>query len=136
METVQISFRDGQVHDARSWLYVWWSVTRAEVVCVGATGLPPVLRAWLHLHDDDPEVARMADRYPEALTEPLEVIAFRLPDELARPAAKAELIRRLDRNRLLGRGYVGDKPGQTEATDHLGTIVNEMVEYVVDRLAN
>src|SRR4051812_44484179 len=36
------------------------------VVYVGATGLHPAARAWLHLHDPDPEVGRAAALHPDA----------------------------------------------------------------------
>ena len=43
----------------------------------------------------DPSIARVANLYPAAATQPLDVLAFRLPDSVDRHEAKAELIRQL-----------------------------------------
>lgn len=45
--------------DAGSWVYVEWSTDDRGVVYVGATGQPPALRTWLHLHDPDPNIGRV-----------------------------------------------------------------------------
>src|SRR6185312_6057985 len=95
METFHVRMVKGAVHDAGSWLYVWIPTARTEVVYVGGTGLHPLIRAWLHLHGEDPAVARVAHRYPAALSDSREVLAFRLADGVDRPSAKAELIRQL-----------------------------------------
>ena len=132
METVHISVRGGVIQDAGSWLYAWLPAGRSDVVYVGGTGLPPVVRAWLHLHHDDPTVARVAHRYPEAATEPMEVIAFRLPEHVDRREAKAELIRQLHSRGKLAADYVGDQPDQGTAPaglrDTIGAIVNRLVD--------
>lgn len=70
----------------------------------------PVVRSWLHLHDDDPEVARVRSRYPGVTTEDLVVVAFRLRDGTSRPRAKVELVRQLSSAGLLADSYVGEPP--------------------------
>lgn len=134
MEAVIISVHDGEIQNAGSWLYAWRLVGRTEVVYVGGTGLPPDVRAWLHLHHDDPSVARIAHRYPAAATEPMEVIAFRLPESVHRSEAKAELIRQLQIHGKLAADYVGDQPDEAAPSDQLrdtvGTIVNHLIHAV------
>jgi hypothetical protein len=135
MDVVHISVREGEIQDAGSWLYVWVPTGRPEVIYVGGTGLPPVLRAWLHLHHDDPSVARIADRYPGAATESLEVVACRLPDDLDRPTAKAELISQLHQRQLLAADYVGDPPGGSEVSERVRRCVEAVVDHVVSTFA-
>src|SRR4051812_27166000 len=80
------------------------------VVYVGATGLHPAARAWLHLRDPDPEVGRAAALYPDAAHAPLDVLAQRLPAQVPPCAVKAALIARLAAGGLLSAGYVGAPP--------------------------
>ena len=73
---LRLRVRDGEL-EAEAWVYAW---TGAEgVVYVGATGLHPATRTWLHLHDEDPNVGRMRARYPQLASEELDVIAVQLP---------------------------------------------------------
>jgi hypothetical protein len=130
METVRVSIRDGEVHDAGSWLYIWVPTGRAEVLYVGGTGLPPALRTWLHLHHEDPAIARVAQRYPAAATKSLEIIAFRLPETVDRPSAKAELIRQLHDQELLAPEYVGDPLSRVDVPDQVRSLVRTMVSHL------
>src|SRR5581483_7221097 len=86
--------RDGELAGSGSWVYAWLKADRPRrpVVYVGGTALPPVVRAWLHLHDPDPDVGRMAARYAELARQPLDVLAFAVPPALARPAVRDALI--------------------------------------------
>lgn len=130
METMHLSVRDGAIHDAGSWLYVWVPTGRGDVVYVGGTSLPPAVRTWLHLNHEDPAIARVAHRYPGAATESLEVLACRLPDEVDRREAKAELIRRLHDLELLAAGYVGDPAEPGEAPDPVRLSVDAVVAHL------
>ena len=58
--------RGGELAGTGSWVYVWLRAGERDhpVVYVGGTGLPPAVRTWLHLHDSDPDVGRLAARYP------------------------------------------------------------------------
>jgi hypothetical protein len=60
----------GQFRD-ESWVYAWFSEADQGVVYVGATQLPPQVRTWLHLHDPDPDIGRLAARLPGAPNEDL-----------------------------------------------------------------
>jgi hypothetical protein len=103
--------RDGEVADAGSWVYAWLRVGGdRRVVYVGATGLPPGTRAWLHLHDPNPDIGRIAARYPAARNEPFDVVAVRMPDGVSRQEAKSVLTARLAEEGLLSEHYVGDPP--------------------------
>lgn len=72
----------------------------------------PATRAWLHLHDPDPEVGRILARYPAAKTDSLDVLCLRLPPEVSRAEAKLSLIACLSRRGLLSEHYVGDSPDE------------------------
>jgi hypothetical protein len=80
------------------------------VIYVGATGLPPVVRTWLHLHGEGPDTARVRGRYPRAFDADFDVVAFRLPVDVDRRDAKGALIRRLAQAGMLAETYVGDPP--------------------------
>jgi hypothetical protein len=113
---VCLRIRGGEVAEAGSWVYAWLHVgTDRPVVYVGATGLRPGTRTWLHLHDPDPDVGRIAARYPAARKEPLDVVAVRVPDGVSRQETKIALTARLAELGLLSERYVGDTPAETVA---------------------
>lgn len=126
--------REGRLVDTGSWVYVW--LRRAEpqrpVLYVGGTGLPPAVRTWLHLNDPDPDVGRLAARYPDLATQPLDVLAFELPEPLPRPLVKAALIERLHRADLLSEQYIGDPPAA--GTSIVDSSVTTTVERIVANL--
>jgi hypothetical protein len=111
--------RGGELADTGSWVYVWVKAGTRErpVIYVGATGLPPAVRTWLHLHDDDPEVGRLAARYSGLAHEDLDVLAFPVPGHLARRLVKAAVIQRLHQRGLLAERYVGEPPGSQPSPD-------------------
>jgi hypothetical protein len=110
-EVVLLRVRAGAIADAGSWVYVWCRVDGdRRVVYVGATGLHPATRTWLHLHDPDPAVGRVSALLPSAATDPLDVVAMRVPPEGSRPQTKAAVIARLGQEGLLSDDYVGDAP--------------------------
>jgi hypothetical protein len=110
MEILRV--RAGELADPGSWVYLWLrsGERRRPVVHVGATGLPPVVRTWLHLHDADPDVGRLVARYPDLATDDLDVLVFAVPDHLSRATVKAALVRHLSGEGLLAENYVGDPP--------------------------
>jgi len=132
VQTVRVSVRDGVIQDAGSWLYVWRRDVDGDVVYVGATGMVPAVRTWLHLQGDTPSVARVRNRYEGALTEALEVIAFRLPGDVARREAKIELVRQLSDGGLLSDVYVGDPPERpgAETTPGVQQVVTEIMTQI------
>jgi len=100
--------RGGEVADAGSWVYAW--VGAEGVVYVGATGLHPATRTWLHLHDDDPNVGRLRARYPSSATEELDVVALRLPEGVDRQEVKHAVVARLGERGLLSERHGCDAP--------------------------
>lgn len=80
----------GVFDDDGSWVYVW-RTAEGEVAYVGATGMPPKVRAWLHLHHDDPNVGRIRARHPEVTHDRVEVVAFEVADGISRQHVKAAL---------------------------------------------
>jgi hypothetical protein len=118
--------RDGELAHAGSWVYAW--VGASGVVYVGATGLAPATRTWLHLHDEDPNVGRLRARYPHSATEELDVIALRLPDGVDRQEVKHAVVTRLGERGLLSERHVCDPPaarGPSAAADRLVDAVAE-----------
>lgn len=103
--------QDGELVDAGSWVYVWLRAAQERrVIYVGGTGLQPATRVWLHLHHGDPEIGRVAAAYPAAggnLREPLEVLAFGLPDGVPRRDVRDAVIRRLAAAGMLSDHYCG-----------------------------
>jgi hypothetical protein len=105
-----------------------------SVVYVGATGLPPAVRTWLHLHDSDPDVGRLAARYSEAAREDLDVLAFRVPGQVSRRLLKAAVIQRLHHQGLLAEKYVGDLPDTYPPVEGAAEIAENVVLHTVERL--
>jgi hypothetical protein len=92
-EFVLVCVHDGEL-DEENWVYTWIDADGA-VVYVGATGLDPRTRVWLHLHDADPEVGRMSARFERLANAQLEVLAMRVPGELSRAEVRDVLGERL-----------------------------------------
>ena len=122
--------RDGELTDTGSWVYVWIDEA-ALVVYVGATGLDPRTRVWLHLHHDDPEIGRMAARFSRLPTSELDVLAMIVPEEVSRSDVRDVLGARLAEEGLLADDAI---------TDHLQLVLDpgeetiELVEHFVARL--
>ncbi len=106
-EFVRLRVREGELVAAGSWVYVWLDEGRS-VVYVGATGLDPRTRTWLHLHDSDPEVGRLRARLDRLPTTNLDVLAMRVPDEVDRAALRDALGARLADERLLADDAITD----------------------------
>ena len=129
-EFVVLRVRDGELADAGSWVYVWIDEA-ALVVYVGATGLDPQTRAWLHLHHDDPEIGRLAARFSRLLTSELDVLAMSVPEAVSRADVRDLLGARLAEEGLLADDAI---------TDHLQLVLDpgeetvELVEHFVARL--
>ena len=129
--------RDGELADAGSWVYAWLRVGGdRRVVYVGATGLPPETRAWLHLHDPNPDIGRIAARYPAAGDEPLDVVAVAMPEGVSRQEAKRVLTAHLTEEGLLSEHYVGDPPEDAVAiassgADQVERILGHVREHVL-----
>jgi hypothetical protein len=121
-----LQVRHGEVADAGSWVYAW--VGASGVVYVGATGLAPATRTWLHLNDEDPNVGRLRARYPDTAHEEFDVIALRLPDGVDRQEVKHAVVTGLDERGLLSERQVCDPPaavGHSAAADRLVDAVAE-----------
>jgi hypothetical protein len=119
-EFVVVRVREGELVGAGSWVYVWLD-DDGEVVYVGATGLDPQTRVWLHLHDPDREIGRMAARFDRLTTTELDVVAMRVPEEISRADVRDVLGARLADEGLLA----GDA-----ITDHLQLVLEPADEVV------
>jgi hypothetical protein len=101
-EFVVLPVRDGELAGGGSWVYAWLERSAdSAVVYVGATGLAPATRMWLHLHDADPDVGRMAARFERLGDAELDVLAMRVPDELSRADVRDVVGVRLEEEGLL-----------------------------------
>jgi hypothetical protein len=123
-EFVLVNVRDGEL-DEENWVYTWIDADGA-VVYVGATGLDPRTRVWLHLHDPDPDVGRMSARFERLADTQLEVLAMHVPGELSRAEVRDVLGERLREEGLLGDDAI---------TDHLQLVLQATPEAleVADR---
>ncbi len=111
-DELKFRIRDGVLADEGSWLYVWRRPDTGEIVYVGTTGLPPVVRAWLHINDNDPSIGRIRAVQPDALSGDIVVHAFRVRPDLDRRDVKRALLRLLD----------GESRGETDAWRAAGAI--------------
>ena len=105
--------RGGELEGEPS-VYAW--VAEHGVVYVGATALHPATRTWLHLHDEDPNIGRMRDRYPELAAEELDVIALRLSSDVDRQQVRHGALALLAERGLLSDRSVCDPPLPAEPT--------------------
>jgi len=125
-EFVLLRVRDGELAESENWVYVWLD-DAGGVVYVGATGLDPRTRAWLHLHHPDPEIGRLRARFDRCGTAELEVLAMRVPDGVARADVRDALGARLADEGLLAEDAI---------TDHLQLplTASEEAQALVERL--
>jgi hypothetical protein len=128
-EFVVVPVRDGEVAEG-NWVYAWID-DAAAVVYVGATGLDPHTRVWLHLHDPDPDIGRIAARFERLASSQLDVLAMRVPEEISRVDVRDALGARLADEGLLADDAI---------TDHLQLVLDpgeetlELAERFVARL--
>lgn len=90
-----ITVRQGSVRPAGSWLYVWVDTADGAIAYVGATGFDPELRAHLHLTSNNPDHGRVRASVPRFQERDFDVLAFKLPDNVARSEVKAALVGQL-----------------------------------------
>lgn len=107
------------------WVYAW--VAADGVVYVGATALHPATRTWLHLHHDDPDVARLRSRYPSLHEEELEVVALALDPDVDRQQVRHGAVRLLAERGLLSERQVCDPPLEAEPTRQAAALVEAAV---------
>src|SRR5262245_26748711 len=124
-EFVVVCVREGGIAESGNWVYTWIDGD-GEVVYIGATGLDPRTRVWLHLHDPDPDIGRMAARFERLATSTLDVLAMLVPDEIARGEVRDVLGARLAEDGLLADDAI---------TDHLQLALDPSSEAIelVDR---
>lgn len=113
-EPVTVQVRGGRLVGAGSWLYVWVRLEPRSVVYAGGTPLPPAVRTWLHLNDEDPAVGRMAARRPDIAEEDYDVLAFALPPSVERKEARTALVTALADAGLLADDHVCDRDHEAE----------------------
>jgi hypothetical protein len=125
--------RGGELAGVGSWVYVWIKAgtQKNPVIYVGGTGLAPAVRTWLHLHDSDPDVGRLAARYRDLAREDLDVLAFVVPGCLARRRVKAAVVQRLHDHGLLAEQYVGDPPESQPIPEDVVEVTQRIVAAVI-----
>ena len=121
-EFLVLPVRGGELAEGGNWVYAWLERSADfAVVYVGATGLAPATRTWLHLHDADPDVGRMAARFERLADAELDVLAMRVPDEISRADVRDVVGVRLEEEGLLGPDAI---------LDHLQPLVDPPPECV------
>ena len=120
-EFLVLHVRDGEL-DNGNWVYAWLERSAGfAVVYVGATGLAPPTRMWLHLHHPDPEIGRMATRFDRIASSELDIVAMRVPAEISRAEVRDALGVRLEEEGLLAPDAI---------VDHLQPLVDPSPECV------
>jgi hypothetical protein len=105
-EFVVVRVRDGELQ-AGNWVHAWIDEA-GLVVYVGATGLDPRTRVWLHLHDPDPDVGRISARFGRLSGTQLDVLAMSVPDEISRADVRDALGARLADEGLVAEDAITD----------------------------
>jgi hypothetical protein len=105
-EFVVVRVCDGELQ-AGNWVYAWIDEA-GLVVYVGATGLDPRTRVWLHLHDPDPDVGRMAARFGRVSATRLDVLAMTVSEEIFHADVRDALGARLADEGLLAEDAITD----------------------------
>ncbi|TWP32843.1 hypothetical protein [Leekyejoonella antrihumi] len=101
----------------------------------GSTGMAPVLRTWLHLYHEDPDVGRVGRGYPGIRQESLTVLAFRLDEDVDRQSVKDALIARLSRAGRLGSCYIGPGPAPVTVAETSPTGEGKVAQVTAEILA-
>ena len=108
------------------------------MIYVGATGLPPAVRAWLHLHDPDPGVGRVRaalTRLGSQLPASVEVIAFAVPTGVERSQVRDALASAVCTLGYRSEHYIGDEPKAVPAVTKVDTLVETIMRNVKERAA-
>jgi drug/metabolite transporter superfamily protein YnfA len=136
-----IHMENREVVANESWVYVWVRDETNAIVYVGATGVAPALRSWLHLNHEEPAVGRIAAKYPEVggdLSEHFTVIAFLVDQTIDRQDVKRYLEGALSESSALDDHYIVAPPsGESFSADveRLGTtIASELLERIHRRI--
>jgi hypothetical protein len=122
---MRLRVRGGEL-EPEPWVYAW--VADDGVVYVGATALHPATRTWLHLHDDDPNIARMRARFPSLAEEDLDVVAVPLDVATDRQQARHGAVHLLVGRGLLSDRHVCDDPPEVEPTVESEGLVTAVAE--------
>lgn len=117
----------GELCVPESWLYIWVSQESGQVVYVGATRLDPEVRTWMHLNEDSSQGGKIRNRYPQVASEPMEVMAFAVPDDVDRAAAKELLVRRFRSTGLLAGNHICDDPTDAIVTQQAEKFVRSVL---------
>jgi hypothetical protein len=107
IEFVVVPVHGGEIDVEQGWVYTWVD-SEGRAVYVGATGLDPRTRTWLHLHDPDPDIGRMRARFDGLAESSLDVLAMRLPEEVSRSEVRDALGARLADEDLLADDAITD----------------------------
>ena len=115
-----VAVRKGRVQPGGSWLYVWIDAHTGSIAHVGATGFDPELRAYLHVASADPQLGRVRAEVPRYEERDFDVLAFALPGDVDRSAAKEALVALLAQD-----GEYGDT---VDGVNEMQDVVDPMVQ--------
>lgn len=128
-DPVVLRVERGELRAEGSWVYVWVLPGAGRVLHVGATGLHPELRTWLHLHHPEPRVGRIAALHPGWREQDLRVVAVPVPRSLARATVRDALARR-----LAGLGLLDGSGADAAEAVAPSPEVDQLVDAVVDQV--
>ena len=117
LRSVVVSVRDLDIVPEESWTYIWVRSLTKSVIYVGATGVHPSLRTWLHLNHTNPDIARVAQRFTDAggdITEEFFVVAYAGPPRLSRAEVRDAVVDALLPTLILDASFADDCPKSSE----------------------
>ena len=137
LRSVVLSVRDRDVVPEESWVYIWIRALTKSVIYVGATGLHPSLRTWLHLNHANPEVGRVTKRFTDAggdITEEFFVVGYAIPPHSSRADVRDAVVVALSSTSVLDANYVGDGPRLLEQSADADEFAASAVADLLNRL--
>lgn len=113
LQSVVVLVRELDIIPAESWVYVWVRSLTKSVIYVGATGVHPTLRTWLHLNHTNPEIGRVAKQFTNAggdITEEFFIVGYVVPPQLIRAVVRDAVIAALTSTSTLDSLFASDPP--------------------------
>jgi hypothetical protein len=138
LRSVVVSVRDLDIVPDESWAYIWVRSLTKSVIYVGATGVHPSLRTWLHLNHTNPEVARVAKRFTDIggdITEEFFVVGYVVPPQLSRAEVRDAVVDALSSTSALDALFAGDRTVSNELGTESVTFAAAIVTDLLSRLS-
>jgi hypothetical protein len=138
LQSVVVSVRDLDIVSDESWAYIWVRSLTKSVIYVGATGVHPSLRTWLHLNHTNPEVGRVAQRFTDAggdITEEFFIVGYVVPPQLSRAEVRDAVVDALSSTSALDALFAGDRTVSNELGAESVAFAAAIVTDLLSRLS-